>query len=354
MSIPWSPPEVVVGDGVSDERSDVYSLAATLYTLLAGRSPFEVAGGQNRPIDLIGRIQQLPVPALDRPDAPGSLQRLLALAMAKDPSHRPASAAAFARELQAIEVEQRFSMTEFEVSDAGPTVDPGTPIDADAGATRVKQPTVIDAQGSGSTTNLRPQHTFSRTFVRPPAGMRNPPGANVVGSGGIIHQTPYVPTAPSPGGGGPVQPRVGGIHDTGDPAAGTYIAAQPATIALPGGGRRHTWIVVAVLAVALVAAVAVVGFVLLRDSGPIQVIEDVAVAPTGTDGRCRVTWAITDDHVPGDTVEITDESSQQPAGTDAESQEFEVNQPETPSEFFVQAVRDRAPVGEAVKARGRC
>jgi serine/threonine protein kinase len=354
MSIPWSPPEVVVGDGAGDERSDVYSLAATLHTLLAGRSPFEVAGGQNRAIDLIGRIQQLPVPAVDRPDVPGSLQRLLAQAMAKDPSHRPASAAALARELQAIEVEQRFSMTEFEVSDAVPSGDPGTPIDADAGATRVRQPTVIEAQGTGSTTNLRPQHTFSRTFVRPPTGLRAPSGANGAGAGGIIHQTPYVPTAPAAVGGVPLQPRVGGAYDTGDPAAGTYIAAQPATIALPGGDRRRTWILVAVLAAALVAAVAGIGFVLVRDDGPIRVIEDVAVAPTGTDGRCLVTWMITDDHLPGDTVEITNRSIEQPAGTDAELQRFEVERPEQTSEFFVQAVRAGEPLGEPVRARGLC
>ncbi|MEO8907930.1 MAG: serine/threonine-protein kinase, partial [Microbacteriaceae bacterium] len=42
MSVPWSPPEMFADDPQPDVRSDVFSLAATIHTLLAGRTPFEI------------------------------------------------------------------------------------------------------------------------------------------------------------------------------------------------------------------------------------------------------------------------------------------------------------------------
>jgi serine/threonine protein kinase len=357
MSIPWSPPEVVVGDIAGDERSDVYSLAATLHTLLTGRSPFEIPGGQNRAIDLIGRIQQLPVPAVDRPDVPGSLQRLLAQAMVKDPGGRPASAAALARELQAIEVEQRFSMTEFEVSDLTPNETVSTPIDADAGATRVRQPTVIDVQGAGSTTSIRPQQTFSRTFIRPPAGQRPSPGGAGTGPQSIIHQTPYVTPATSSGTTGKLHPRTAGVHDTGGPAAATYVAAQPTSLAIPERTRRSTWLAAGILAAVLIVALAGLAVLLLRDRGPAQVLADAEVAPVDTpDGeRCRVRWSLGDDFQEGDTVLITAPGSADgPQSALAGIQEFDTTRPAGRSEFFLQAERNEQPVGEQIRAQGVC
>ena len=70
MSIPWTAPEMFTEGATGDERADVYSLAATLYTVLARRSPFDRPGGPNRSADLIGRIRNSPVPALGRTDVP--------------------------------------------------------------------------------------------------------------------------------------------------------------------------------------------------------------------------------------------------------------------------------------------
>ncbi len=47
VSIPWSPPEVLSGASNGSAQSDVYSLAATIWNLLVGRSPFWIPGGDN-------------------------------------------------------------------------------------------------------------------------------------------------------------------------------------------------------------------------------------------------------------------------------------------------------------------
>ena len=98
--MPWAPPEVlyVQGDATPQlaERGDVYSLAATLWQLLVGRSPFEVPGGDNSAYALMPRIRTHPVSPTGRPDVPPSLERILAQAMAKD----PALAAAFRRQVE--------------------------------------------------------------------------------------------------------------------------------------------------------------------------------------------------------------------------------------------------------------
>jgi serine/threonine protein kinase len=58
MSVPWSPPEMFGDDPDPDVRSDLFSLAATIWTLLAGRTPFEVPKRPNGTLDLIGRIRR--------------------------------------------------------------------------------------------------------------------------------------------------------------------------------------------------------------------------------------------------------------------------------------------------------
>ena len=84
---PGAPPEVLYvqneGTPALAERGDVYSLAATLWQLLVGRSPFEVPGGDNSAYVLMPRIRTQPVPSTGRPDVPPSLERILAQSMAK-------------------------------------------------------------------------------------------------------------------------------------------------------------------------------------------------------------------------------------------------------------------------------
>ncbi|KRE63586.1 serine/threonine-protein kinase [Nostocoides sp. Soil756] len=117
VSVPWSAPEVLYGQSNGDARSDVYSLAATLWHLLVGRSPFEQPGGDNSAYALMPRIRATPVPTTGRADVPVSLERLLSHAMAKNPDARPQTALELARGLQAVEREQRLPSTTVVVLD---------------------------------------------------------------------------------------------------------------------------------------------------------------------------------------------------------------------------------------------
>ncbi|HEY6311310.1 MAG TPA: protein kinase [Streptosporangiaceae bacterium] len=123
LSVPWSPPEILYSTGTGDQRSDVYSLGATLWHVLVGRSPFEQPGGDNKPFALMGRIKSDPVPATGRADVPGSLERLLRQAMAKDPAARPQTAMELIRGLQSVEQELRLPVTQpiLPASDPGDT-----------------------------------------------------------------------------------------------------------------------------------------------------------------------------------------------------------------------------------------
>ena len=168
MSIPWSPPEVISGSATADVTADVYSLAATLYTLLAGRSPFEVPGGSNRSLDLVDRITRADVAPTGRGDVPESLERLLRQAMAKSPADRPASAAALARGLQAIEVEQQLGMTPLEVRDEGSDARVRS-VDPEDG-TRLKAPVIIRSQSGPAASVTSPPVTGA---PRPPQGSSN-------------------------------------------------------------------------------------------------------------------------------------------------------------------------------------
>ncbi len=115
MSIPWSPPEMFDDQPRPDVRSDVFSLAATLYTLLAGRTPFEIPGRPNGALDLMGRIERGDITPMDRTDVPASLLAVLRKGMAVSRAERFASAVDFARALQRVEMELNYAPTTIDV-----------------------------------------------------------------------------------------------------------------------------------------------------------------------------------------------------------------------------------------------
>ncbi|WP_156382862.1 serine/threonine-protein kinase [Sanguibacter sp. Leaf3] len=116
MSIPWAAPELLAERPTGDARGDVYSLGATIYSLLVGRSPFEVPGRSNSPADLLSRIERSPLPTIDREDVPPGLSAVLARAMAKDPDRRFLSALALAHALQQVERSMHLPVTSIDLS----------------------------------------------------------------------------------------------------------------------------------------------------------------------------------------------------------------------------------------------
>jgi tRNA A-37 threonylcarbamoyl transferase component Bud32 len=116
MSIPWSAPEVLLDETSGTIESEVWAFAATVYSLLAGRSPFEVPGESNTSADLIARINRGKVQAIGRADVPASLEKALAKAMSRAPRHRPSSVLELVREFQSIETELGIAQTPVEVA----------------------------------------------------------------------------------------------------------------------------------------------------------------------------------------------------------------------------------------------
>ena len=116
MSIPWSAPEVLMDETPGSVQSEVWSLAATVYSLLAGRSPFEIPGDSNKSTDLISRINRARPQPIARADVPASLERLLSQAMSRNPKNRPATILELVRSFQSIETELGVPQTAIEVA----------------------------------------------------------------------------------------------------------------------------------------------------------------------------------------------------------------------------------------------
>ncbi|MBV8881533.1 MAG: serine/threonine protein kinase, partial [Planctomycetaceae bacterium] len=95
-----------------DSRSDVYSLGATLYSLVAKRPPFEAP----TPLQILMQVTQQdpPLPSQLNPEIDKGLEAVIMKAMAKDPAQRYPSASRFAQDLT--------SWMAGGVTDAGPTV----------------------------------------------------------------------------------------------------------------------------------------------------------------------------------------------------------------------------------------
>ncbi|MDQ0769955.1 serine/threonine-protein kinase PknK [Pseudarthrobacter defluvii] len=202
MSIPWSPPEQFRDGPVDGVMVDVWALGATLYTLLAGRSPFVMPGADNSQRELINRISNTALPRLGRADVPESLELALATAMAKSPQSRYSSAHAFALALQRIQAELNLSVTPFEVLEE-PQQDESHPDDGTE-ETRVRSIAAIDPERTGS----------APTF---PARTRpNTPGAHLPGTatdatgrrGGALPPSSFTPAAPTQWRAAPAVPHI--------------------------------------------------------------------------------------------------------------------------------------------------
>ncbi|APZ35472.1 serine/threonine protein kinase [Microbacterium aurum] len=314
MSIPWSPPESFTDQPESGVATDVYALGATVYTLLAGRSPFEQPGGRNGGADLIQRIESQPVPRLERADAPASLQAVLERAMAKRPGDRFESAVAFARALQRVQIELAHSVTPIDILDDAPDEDTQDPDvdgeltrvrgivsiepqtgpaagptrrrdhpDAHAAATASWAPPVTDAGDTADPTVLRgpvsivPEATVADTGFAPTSAATDAVDTATVRRRPM--ETPQAPATPAaPGGpaaggaGAPGAPTVPPAH--GGDAAGGSAGGGPAGGPAAPRSRRGLWI-----GAGIAAAVVVVGGIALGASLIAPAVQEPVESP---------------------------------------------------------------------------
>ena len=181
MSVPWAPPEQLVGSSNAEPATDVYSLAATVYAMLTGHSPFETPGSSEGVYELARRIVKDAVPPLGRPDVPLSLVRVLTVALEKDPARRYPTMLSFARALQQIQGELGLPTTAVDLYDDGEDGSQDrVPLDVDDPEatrlgvfSRVEEPVVVP-------TDSRPPAVEPEEPHRPGVSTRLVAGAAVV------------------------------------------------------------------------------------------------------------------------------------------------------------------------------
>ena len=87
----------------------MYSLAATLFTLIDGEPPFGRADAEGL-TPLLARILTQPLRKIGG-DIPVPVERVIRQGLAKDPSQRPPSASELGRQLQATQAEAGLAVT---------------------------------------------------------------------------------------------------------------------------------------------------------------------------------------------------------------------------------------------------
>ncbi|MDT5174027.1 MAG: serine/threonine-protein kinase PknK, partial [Mycobacterium sp.] len=150
----FTAPEVLEGASPTP-ASDVYSLGATLFCVLTGHAAFERRSGEQVIAQFL-RVTSQPIPDLRTQGLPADVAEIIERAMARDPAHRPASAAEFGDELR--EVQRRNGVTVGEM-----------PRPVELGVDRRRSPVVrsVRRDTGGNTTPPTPA-----TKYRPPVPAR--------------------------------------------------------------------------------------------------------------------------------------------------------------------------------------
>lgn len=117
MSLPWSAPEVVSMQTLGSVSSDIFSLGATLYSLLAGRTPFESDDPKlNDNEKLKARILKGIYTPIPRAGIPRMVEELLNKSMYRDPSQRYGSMQEFAMAINEIQANLQFQVTRLSIA----------------------------------------------------------------------------------------------------------------------------------------------------------------------------------------------------------------------------------------------
>ena len=123
-------PETLSGARPS-ASTDVYSLASTVFTLIAGHAPFAAQHDEESLAPLITRIATAQVPDL-RPDGvPDAVCSVIERGLAKEPGQRPGSPEAFGEQLREAQVACGLSPTEMLIEGRDRTPSGAFPLPAD-------------------------------------------------------------------------------------------------------------------------------------------------------------------------------------------------------------------------------
>ncbi|OMC16785.1 MULTISPECIES: serine/threonine-protein kinase [unclassified Mycobacterium] len=271
-TIDYTAPEVMTGNPAT-VSSDLYSLGATIYALIAGSAAHERRSGE----DLIAqylRISTTRVPDM-RPDGiPDAVCAAIEHAMAIDPAERPTSAAQFGRELQSAQRQNGLKPDSMAITSVG--VEPGQTVNVTAGLTATPS-----ASPRGHTATGQPRDRTTSSVPKPPPPSESAPATAPLAAsgsdeysaaatrlrGGHIAEPPGpVPTPPPPPSGNgnamtppriPAQPQPpGAVPPGGKPPLQARAAAwfgepgkKRSRIALVAGAAAAVVLLVIVLAV---------------------------------------------------------------------------------------------------------
>lgn len=112
MSLPWTAPEIANLQTSGTIASDIFSLGATLYSLLAGRTPFEVDDSkQNVNEQLRKRVIKAIYVNIPRGGIPGIVEEVLNKAMSRNPNDRYGSMQELAMDINQLQEQLQFRQT---------------------------------------------------------------------------------------------------------------------------------------------------------------------------------------------------------------------------------------------------
>ena len=134
FSVLWAPPEQQDARTHAHPTQDVWALAATTWTLLTGRSPFEDPLGDNGALAVAHRVRSGRLRGLGRPDAPAQLEGVLRAAMTLDPLERTGSALRLGEDLQGIQRIMGRPVTAMSIEPGGLAAEPVLPAADGSGA----------------------------------------------------------------------------------------------------------------------------------------------------------------------------------------------------------------------------
>ncbi|SOX56270.1 protein kinase, partial [Mycobacterium ahvazicum] len=257
-TIDYTPPESLAGNPAT-VVSDVYSLGATIYTLIAGTAPYERLASEDLVAQYL-RISTTSVPDLRANGVPDAVCAAIEAAMEVDPADRPSSAAELGREFQAAQRSNGLPADAMAITDSGrhsiraaaveisqlegpASGDDGAPAPSTAPATRVRE-SVIQREFSDAAPVLRAVYDAE---VQPEIAQTHQDGDD----GAPPEGDSSGPAGP-PGGKPPLRSRAAGwFSEPGKKRSRIGLAAGAAVMVavlvagtvyatLPSGGDNHT------------------------------------------------------------------------------------------------------------------